>query len=211
MQKSPLMSWTFVFVNSEAKAELDALSADVRASFERIVKLVQVFGLERVHEPYIKHIEGPIWEMRLRGWDRIARALYLTASRRRGRHTAGVREEDAEGPAARDRIGAPTGARGRMSKMVPVEESFAEWRKDPNYVEAYDALEDEFSLAATLIEARARAGLTQQKLADRMHTTQAVIARLESGRVKPSTRTLQRLAAATGMRLRISFEPIPAK
>jgi phage-related protein len=77
------MSWTFVFVNSEAKAELDALSADVRASFERIVKLVQVFGLERVHEPYIKHIEGPIWEMRLRGRDRIARALYLTASRRR--------------------------------------------------------------------------------------------------------------------------------
>jgi phage-related protein len=70
-------------VNSEAKAELDALSADVRASFERIVKLVQAFGLERVHEPYIKHIEGPIWEMRLRGRDRIARALYLTASRRR--------------------------------------------------------------------------------------------------------------------------------
>jgi len=40
-----------------------------------------------------------------------------------------------------------------------------------------------------------------------MHTTQAVIARLESGRMKPSTRTLERLAAATGMRLRISFEP----
>ncbi|HEV8031339.1 MAG TPA: helix-turn-helix transcriptional regulator [Stellaceae bacterium] len=98
-----------------------------------------------------------------------------------------------------------------MSKAIPVEESFAEWRKDPKYVEAYDALEDEFSLAAALIEARARAGLTQQQLADRMHTTQAVIARLESGRVKPSTRTLERLAAATGMRLRISFEPTPAK
>ena len=98
-----------------------------------------------------------------------------------------------------------------MSKMIPVEESFAEWRKDPNYVEAYDALEGEFSLAAALIEARARAGLTQQQLADRMHTTQAVIARLESGRVKPSTRTLERLATATGMRLRISFEPLPAK
>jgi transcriptional regulator with XRE-family HTH domain len=41
-----------------------------------------------------------------------------------------------------------------------------------------------------------------------MHTTQAAIARLESGRVKPSTRTLERLAAATGMRLRISFEPV---
>ena len=77
------MSWTFVFVNAEAQAELDGLPADLRASFERIVKLVQAFGLERVHEPYIKHIEGRIWEMRLRGRDRIARALYLTASGRR--------------------------------------------------------------------------------------------------------------------------------
>lgn len=94
--------------------------------------------------------------------------------------------------------------------MIPVEESFAEWRKDPNYVEAYNALADEFALAAAMIEARGRAGLTQQQLAERMHTTQAVIARLESGRVKPSTRTLERLAAATGMRLRISFEPIAA-
>ena len=96
-------------------------------------------------------------------------------------------------------------------KMIPVEESFAAWRKDPEYVKAYDALEDEFSLAATIIEARARAGLTQEQLAQRMQTTQAVIARLASGRVKPSTRTLERLAAATGMRLRISFEPIAAE
>ena len=95
-------------------------------------------------------------------------------------------------------------------KMIPVEESFAAWRKDPEYEKAYDALEDEFSLAAAIIEARARAGLTQEQLAARMHTTQAVIARLESGRVKPSTRTLERFAAATGMRLRISFEPAPA-
>ena len=96
-------------------------------------------------------------------------------------------------------------------KMIPVEESFAAWRKDAKYVAAYNALEDEFSLAKAMIEARAHAGLTQEQLADRMHTPQAVIARLESGRVKPSTRTLERLAAATGMRLRISFEAMPTR
>jgi ribosome-binding protein aMBF1 (putative translation factor) len=89
-------------------------------------------------------------------------------------------------------------------KMIPIEESFAAWRKDPKYVTAYNALDDEFSLAKVMIEARAHAGLTQEQLAERMHTTQVVIARLESGRVKPSTRTLERLVAATGMRLRIS-------
>ena len=96
-------------------------------------------------------------------------------------------------------------------QMIPVEEAFAEWRKDPEYVKTYNALEDEFSLAAMMIRARTHAGLTQEQQAERMHTTQAVIARQESGRVKPSTRTLERLAAATGMRLRISFEPAPAK
>src|ERR1051326_5330550 len=96
-------------------------------------------------------------------------------------------------------------------KRTTVDDLHKKWMKNPKYRRAYEALEDEFSLAAALIEARARAGLTQQQLADRMHTTQAVIARLESGRGKPSTRTLERLAAATGMRLRISFEPMPAK
>jgi ribosome-binding protein aMBF1 (putative translation factor) len=95
-------------------------------------------------------------------------------------------------------------------KMIPVEESFAAWRRNSEYEKAYNALEDEFTLATASIEARTRAGLTQQQLAERMHTTQAVIARLESGIVNPSTPTPERLAAATGMRPRISFEPAPA-
>ncbi len=78
-----LRTWSLVFVNAVAQAELDALPPSTRASFEHIVRLVQAFGLEPVHEPYIKHIEGPIWEMRLRGRDGIARALYVTASDRR--------------------------------------------------------------------------------------------------------------------------------
>jgi ribosome-binding protein aMBF1 (putative translation factor) len=96
-------------------------------------------------------------------------------------------------------------------KMIPVEEAFAKWRKDPAYVRAYDELENEFALAETIIRVRAEAGLTQEQLAERMNTTQAVIARLESGRVKPSTRTLERLAEATGTRLRIRFEPVPTQ
>ncbi|HTW52268.1 MAG TPA: type II toxin-antitoxin system RelE/ParE family toxin [Stellaceae bacterium] len=77
------MAWSFLFVNAEAKAELEALPPDVRASFERIVRLVNTVGLERVREPYIKHIEARLWEMRLKGRDGIARSLYVTASGRR--------------------------------------------------------------------------------------------------------------------------------
>jgi transcriptional regulator with XRE-family HTH domain len=93
--------------------------------------------------------------------------------------------------------------------MIPVKESFAAWRNDRQYEKVYNALEVELTVAAAVIAMRARAGLTQQQLPERMDTTQAILARLESGRVKPSTRTLARLAAATGLRLRISFEPMP--
>ena len=95
-------------------------------------------------------------------------------------------------------------------KFIPVEESFAEWQKDPEYRAVYDALEEEFALASQIIGARAHAGLSQAELAERMGTSQSAIARLESGRVKPSTSTLERLATATGTKFRVHFEPVKA-
>ncbi len=89
---------------------------------------------------------------------------------------------------------------------IPAGEAFAEWRKDPAYVEAYEALEEEFTLADALIRARSEADMTQEQVARAMGTTQAAVARLESGRAMPSTRTLRRFAEATGTRLRIQFE-----
>ena len=85
------------------------------------------------------------------------------------------------------------------------------WMKDPKYRREYQALEEEFSLTAAMIEARSRAGMTQEQLARRMKTTQAVVARLEGGGSRPSTRTLERYARATGNRLRITFEPETAR
>ncbi|MFN3658532.1 MAG: helix-turn-helix domain-containing protein [Pseudolabrys sp.] len=82
--------------------------------------------------------------------------------------------------------------------------------KDPEYRKEYDALEEEFALIAAVAKARARAGLSQAELAKRMKTTQSTVARLESGRSLPSTRTLQRFAKATGHRLKIVFEPVKA-
>jgi ribosome-binding protein aMBF1 (putative translation factor) len=92
-------------------------------------------------------------------------------------------------------------------QFIPAEMAFKEWRKDPEYVAAYDALDAEFALASALIKARSDADMTQEQVAAAMGTTQAVVARLESGRTLPSTRTLERFAKATHTRLRISFEP----
>lgn len=90
--------------------------------------------------------------------------------------------------------------------MTKISDLHNKWKQDEVYQEAYDALEDEFALAAALIEARSRAGLTQGELAERMHTTQSAVARIEGGHI-PTIRTLEKIAKATGSRLKISFEP----
>lgn len=90
--------------------------------------------------------------------------------------------------------------------MTKISDLHNKWKQDEVYQEAYDALEDEFALAAVLIEARSRAGLTQGELAERMHTTQSAVARIEGGHI-PTIRTLEKIAKATGSRLKISFEP----
>ena len=75
--------WSVEYLDEDVFAEMEAQPRDIRAKFEHIVKLIQANGLEQVHEPYIKHLEGKLWEMRMKGRDTIARAIYVTAIEKR--------------------------------------------------------------------------------------------------------------------------------
>lgn len=77
------MAWVVGFLDDEVRRELEAQPKDIVASFLRISRLIESEGLEKVREPYVKHLEGPLWEMRMKGRDGIARAAYVTASGRR--------------------------------------------------------------------------------------------------------------------------------
>lgn len=55
----------------------------MRAMFERIVHLIEDHGIAGMREPYVQHLEGPLWEMRLKGRDGIARAVYVTVRKLR--------------------------------------------------------------------------------------------------------------------------------
>ena len=87
----------------------------------------------------------------------------------------------------------------------------AELMQSPEFRAEYERLRPEFELAETIIAARTAQGLTQAELAARMNTSQSYIARLESGRVLPSMRTWQRLAAATGTRPKVTLEPVAGR
>lgn len=77
------MGWTVELLDDQVLDELEAQPADIRARFSWIVQLIESKGLTEVREPYIKHLQGSLWEMRMHGRDGIARAIYVTATERR--------------------------------------------------------------------------------------------------------------------------------
>ena len=92
--------------------------------------------------------------------------------------------------------------------MSDFNEFLEEQLRDPEFRDEYDALEPEVSIMQALIDARKSSGLTQKQLAERTGITQADISRLETGNANPSLRTLQRLAAGMGKRMKIEFQTV---
>jgi DNA-binding XRE family transcriptional regulator len=97
-------------------------------------------------------------------------------------------------------------------KYTPVKHDhqtfLAKARAGKGFTEAYDGLELEYRVADQLLKARARAGLTQDAVAERMGTTKSAISRLEaSGKHTPSLATLQRYARAVGCDLQVKLVP----
>ena len=97
-------------------------------------------------------------------------------------------------------------------KYAPVRHDHAEFlvkaRARKGFAKAYDALALEYQIANQMLSARARAGLTQDAVAQRMGTTKSAISRLESaGKHAPSLATLKRYALAVGCEIEVRFIP----
>ncbi|MCD8082220.1 MAG: helix-turn-helix domain-containing protein [Clostridiales bacterium] len=86
------------------------------------------------------------------------------------------------------------------------EEFKREELKRPEVRAEYEALEPEFSFMRAMIDARKKTGITQKQLAEKTGISQGDISKYESGSGNPSIRTLQRLAAGLGMRVKIEFQ-----
>ena len=92
--------------------------------------------------------------------------------------------------------------------MRKFEDALKERLEDPGFRAEYDALEPEFVIIQAIIDARKKSGLTQKHLAELTGIAQGDISKLENGNANPSLRTLQRLATAMDMKLKLEFLPM---
>ena len=195
------MAWRVEILNETVAAEIAALPADMQARFLRLAERIASVGLESLSEPHVKHLEGKLWELRLTGRDGIARALYVTAIGRRVVVVRAFVQKTQKTPRSGDRARVTASKGGYMT--IPFAKLKARLLDNPKVRVEYDALAPEFEIAAELLRARLRAGLSQAELAARMRTSQSTIARLESGQTLPSTKTLLRYAEATGSKFHV--------
>ncbi len=77
------MKWTVETLNQQVLEELDALPDDMQAKYHFIAGMIEDFGPSQVGMPHLRHIEGRLWELRLKGRDGIARALYVVVTGRK--------------------------------------------------------------------------------------------------------------------------------
>ncbi|MCM1578942.1 MAG: helix-turn-helix domain-containing protein [Ruminococcus sp.] len=89
--------------------------------------------------------------------------------------------------------------------MISFDEYLAQQLEDPEFKAEYDALEPEFAIIQAIIDARRYKGLTKKELSERSGISRSDISKMKNGNANPSIKTLQRLANAMDMSLKIEF------
>ncbi|MBI3289844.1 helix-turn-helix transcriptional regulator [Candidatus Microgenomates bacterium] len=92
-------------------------------------------------------------------------------------------------------------------KAIPWEQVEKKLMSDPGVKRAYEDLQPEFAIIQALIDARVKKKLSQEELAKRMGTGQAVISRLENANASPSLSLIKRLANALDLKVELKFTP----
>ncbi len=77
------MQWSVETLDKNVDAEIEALPAGLQARLIRLMEMVESVGLEQLHEPHVKHLDGKLWELRAKASEGIARGLYVTVTGRR--------------------------------------------------------------------------------------------------------------------------------
>ena len=92
------------------------------------------------------------------------------------------------------------------NKLYTLQDDLNKRLKNADFRKAWEESEFEYQLSRALIEKRLSKKISQRDLAEKAHTTQAVISRIEAMNSNPSIGLLKRLAEALGLKLKIGFE-----
>ena len=79
----PGTTWIVENLNELVDSEFESLPVDIRAKFMHLAALVEEVGLPALREPYVKPLQGKLWELRVKSKSGLGRGLYCTVTGKR--------------------------------------------------------------------------------------------------------------------------------
>ena len=197
--------------NGESPVEdfINSLDMKMRAKVYGLLSILQDKG-NMLREPYSKHLDDGIFELRCKVGSNITRVLYFFYYEGTIVLTNGFEKKTQKTPPGEIKLAKERRADyiERMEKvMKTLDNMLSEQLKDEEFRKEYEAIQPEMDVIRAIVDARTSQNLTQKELAERTGINQADISKLENGTRNPSVNLLKRLAEGMGMTLRIEFVP----
>lgn len=90
-------------------------------------------------------------------------------------------------------------------KLLSFEEYFENSLKDPEFKQLWEKSEIEYQISRQIIKKRLESRMSQQDLARKAGTTQAIISQIENSSLNPSLDLLKRISMGLGSKLNIQI------
>ncbi len=181
-----------------------------RAKIYGCLESIELLGFDTPRVEF-RHIEGKLWEIKIKSASGGYRVFYLVIQKNMLVLLHTYKKQSQKAP-DREIKTAMKRLKEVLDHMKPItlQEVIVEEMKDEEFAILYEKERVINKIACAIVEMRQRKGLTQSELAEKAHTTQPVIARLERGADSriPSLELLGRIAHALGKEIVIDFKPV---
>ncbi|PAF49232.1 hypothetical protein BKH41_03900 [Helicobacter sp. 12S02232-10] len=195
--------WVIETLNEKVDKEIEKLPPKIRARFLKIIGLLEIGG-NLVKEPHVKSFGDGLFEIRVKSEEGIARAFFTYEKDKVIIIFQVFIKKDQKTPKNRVRKSKKDFKTNKGVKMN-FEKLKQESMKDPVFKAEWDRLTPYYNLQQQLIEARIKARLTQEEIAQKMKVSQSVVSNFERKELDYRISTLIKYAEACGKKLEINF------
>ncbi|MBU1118200.1 helix-turn-helix transcriptional regulator [Patescibacteria group bacterium] len=91
-------------------------------------------------------------------------------------------------------------------KLLSFDQYFKNSLKDPEFKKLWEESNPKYQLSRQIIKKRLEKKMSQQDLAKKARTTQAIISRLENSTLNPSLELIERISVGLGSNLILSIK-----
>ena len=202
------MEWHVTFYSEKVENKTLSFPKGILANLLHIIEMIEEFG-SSLGMPYTAPMGHGLFEIRAKGKEGIGRSLFCTVKGERNYNHSFICQKITKDSKKRFRYCHQAYERGEKMTRSTFTTFKEKALRNPQVKDEYEYLSAAYELRKEMIRLRKMAGLTQEKLAELLHTKKSNISRLESvnSNMSPKLSTIEEYAKAIGYKIKINFVP----